>query len=99
MSQEASGQISTVMQEERLFPPSTAFSKAAHIGSLEQYETLWKQAAEDSEAYWAKLAEEDLPRFEPFTEPLDWKAPLAQWFVDGKTNVSYNCLDVHLATE
>ena len=99
MSQDASGQISTVMQEERLFPPSTAFSKAAHIGSLEQYETLWKQAAEDSEAFWAKLAEEELHWFKPFTKTLDWKAPLAQWFVDGKTNVSYNCLDVHLATE
>ena len=47
MSQDASGQISTVMQEERLFPPAAAFAKAAHIGSLEQYETLWKQAAED----------------------------------------------------
>ncbi|MBC18655.1 MAG: acetate--CoA ligase [Planctomycetaceae bacterium] len=99
MSQDASGQISTVMQEERLFPPSTAFAKAAHIGSLEQYETLWKQAAEDSEGFWGKLAEEELHWFKPFTKILDWKAPLAQWFVDGKTNVSYNCLDVHLTSD
>ena len=99
MSQDASGQISTVMQEERLFPPSAAFAKAAHIGSLEQYETLWKQAAEDSEGFWAKLAKKELHWFKPFTKTLDWKAPLAQWFVDGKTNVSFNCLDVHLATE
>ena len=78
MPQDASGQISTVMQEERLFPPSTEFTKAAHIGSPEQYETLWKQAAEDSEAFWAKLAKEELHWFKPFTKTLDWKAPLAR---------------------
>ncbi|MEC7696208.1 MAG: AMP-binding protein, partial [Planctomycetota bacterium] len=99
MSQDASGQISTVMQEERLFPPSAAFAKAAHIGSLEQYETLWKQAAEDSEGFWAKLAKEELHWFKPFTKTLDWKAPLAQWFVDGKTNVSFNCRFALFSTE
>ena len=99
MSQDASGQISTVMQEERLFPPSTAFAQAAHIGSLEQYEKLWNEATADSEGFWGKLAEEELHWFAPYSKILDWQAPLAKWFVGGKTNVSYNCLDVHLDTE
>ena len=48
MSHDSSGQIDTVMQEERLFPPSPAFAQAAHIGSLEQYEALWNEADADS---------------------------------------------------
>ena len=99
MSQDASGQISTVMQEKRIFPPSKAFAQAAHIGSLEQYEKLWNEATADSEGFWGKLAEEELHWFAPYSKILDWQAPLAKWFVGGKTNDSYNCLDVHLDTE
>ncbi|MDE0939191.1 MAG: AMP-binding protein, partial [Pirellulales bacterium] len=99
MSHDSSGQIDTVMQEERLFPPSPAFAQSAHIGSLEQYEALWNEASADSEAFWGKLAEEELHWFVPYSKILDWKTPLAKWFVGGKTNVSYNCLDVHLNTD
>ena len=99
MSHDSSGQIDTVMHEERLFPPSPAFAQAAHIGSLEQYEALWNEASADSEAFWGKLAEEELHWFVPYSKILDWQTPLAKWFVGGKTNVSYNCLDVHLNTD
>jgi acetyl-CoA synthetase len=99
MSHDSSGQIDTVMQEERLFPPSPAFAQSAHIGSLEQYEALWNEAGADSEAFWGKLAKEELHWFVPYSKILDWKTPLAKWFVGGKTNVSYNCLDVHLNTD
>ncbi len=99
MPQDASGQIDTVMQEERLFPPSTAFAKAAHIGSLEQYETMWNAAAADNEKFWGDLAKEELHWFTPYSKILDWQPPLAKWFVGGTTNVSYNCLDVHLNTD
>ena len=82
MSQDASGQISTVMQEKRLFPPSKAFAQAAHIGSLEQYEKLWNEAAADSEAFWGKLAEEELHWFAPLFErfsigKLPWRSGLS----------------------
>ena len=99
MSHDSSGQIDTVMQEERLFPPSPAFAQSAHIGSLEQYEALWNEAGTDSEAFWGKLAKEELHWFVPYSKILDWQTPLAKWFVGGKTNVSYNCLDVHLNTD
>ncbi|MEM8944930.1 MAG: acetate--CoA ligase [Planctomycetota bacterium] len=93
---EQSGQIDTVMQEERLFPPSAEFAASARIKSLDDYQTLWEQAKADPPAFWAELAREELHWFEPFHETLDWNEPFAQWFVGGKTNVSYNGLDRHI---
>ena len=84
MPHDSSGQIDTVMQEERLFPPSPAFAQAAHIGSLEQYEALWNEAGTDSEAFWGKLAEEELHWFTPYSTILDWQTPLAKWFVGAR---------------
>jgi acetyl-CoA synthetase len=94
----ASGQIDAVMNEDRLFPPSSDFASRARIGSLAEYEQLYRQAAADPEKFWADLAREELHWFEPFTQTLDWQEPLARWFVGGKTNVAYNCLDRHLNT-
>ncbi|HEX4149095.1 MAG TPA: AMP-binding protein, partial [Pirellulales bacterium] len=91
------GSLQTVMQEERLFPPPAEFAARARIASRAAYEQLWQEAAGDIEAFWGKLAGE-LHWFEPFTKVLDWQEPVARWFVGGKTNVSYNCLDAHLGT-
>ena len=99
MADEHAGQINTVMQEERLFPPLAAFSAQAHIGSLEEYQTLWDEAAKDIEGFWGKLGKEQLHWFKDFDKVLDWQPPLAKWFVGGVTNASYNCLDVHLSTD
>jgi acetyl-CoA synthetase len=93
----ATGQIDNVMKEERLFPPPTEFSARARIKSLDEYHKLYQQAACDFEGFWGKLAGE-LHWFKPYTKVLDWKEPVAQWFVGGQTNISYNCLDAHLAT-
>ncbi|HSG07616.1 MAG TPA: acetate--CoA ligase, partial [Longimicrobiales bacterium] len=56
---------------------------------------IYDRAAADREAYWAEWARE-LHWFEPWTKVLDWNPPFAKWFVGGKLNVSYNCLDRHL---
>jgi acetyl-CoA synthetase len=97
MAEAKSGQIVNVMKEERLFPPPKAFAEKARIGSMEQYEKLWKEAAGDIEGFWAKMANE-LHWFKPFKKVLEWNEPFAKWFADGQTNVSYNCLDIHLNT-
>jgi acetyl-CoA synthetase len=89
------GQLDSVMQEDRLFPPPPQFAAAARIGSLAAYESLWQEAAGDIEAFWAKFARE-LHWFKPFQQVLDWQEPFAKWFVGGQTNASYNCLDIHL---
>src|SRR5262245_41603805 len=89
------GQVDTVMHESRLFPPPAEFAAKAHIGSLAHYEAMWKQAADDVEVFWGRMAGA-LHWFEPFKEILEWNEPFANWFVGGKTNASYNCLDAHL---
>ena len=97
MAEVKSGQIVNVMKEERLFPPSKEFAQKACIGSMEQYEKMWKEAAADIEAFWGKMGNE-LHWFKPYTKVLEWNEPFAKWFVGGQTNVSYNCLDAHLST-
>jgi acetyl-CoA synthetase len=84
------------MNEARVFPPPAEFSARAQLNSLEAYEKLWREAAGDIEGFWGKLATE-LHWFEPFERVLEWNEPHARWFVGGKTNASYNCLDAHLA--
>ncbi len=89
------GQLDTVMQEARLFPPPKEFAAKARIGSLAAYEAMWNEANADIEAFWGKLAGE-LHWFKPYSKVLDWHEPFATWFAGGQTNVAYNCLDAHL---
>lgn len=95
---DSTGNIDTVMQEKRLFPPPKEFASRARIGSPEAYQALYDEAARDPVAFWDKLAKEELHWFEPYTKTLEWNEPFAKWFVGGKTNASYNCLDRHLDT-
>ena len=98
MSSDPSGKIDTVMQEDRLFPPSQEFVSRAQISSAGDYQELWDAANQDSEAFWEKLAREELHWFQPFEKVLEWNEPFAKWFTGGTTNVSYNCVDKHLGT-
>jgi acetyl-CoA synthetase len=97
MPEPSNGQLDTVMQESRLFPPPAEFAKRARIKSMDEYQRLWDEAAADPPAFWAKLAKEELHWFHPFAKALQWSEPFAEWFVGGKTNASYNCLDKHVA--
>ena len=89
--------IESQLKEQRVFPPSPEFSKRAHIHSLEVYDSISKRAADDPEGFWAEIASE-LHWFEPWTKVLEWEIPFSKWFVGGKTNISYNCIDRHLST-
>ena len=84
------GQLDTVMHEERLFPPSQDFASRARISSMEAYQKLWDEANENNEAFWDKLAKQELHWFEPYSSVLDWNEPFASWFVGGKTNAAVN---------
>jgi acetyl-CoA synthetase len=90
--------IESILQENRLFPPSAEFSQQAHIKSLADYEQLCARAKADPEGFWAELAEQELHWFEKWHTVLDWQPPFAKWFIGGKMNLSYNCLDRHLTT-
>ncbi|XZE44505.1 acetate--CoA ligase [Pirellulaceae bacterium SH467] len=96
MEDSSAGQIDNVMHETRVFPPSAEFARKAHIGSMEEYKKLYEESVADIEGFWGKQAVEHLHWFQPFNQVLDWQSPHAKWFVGGQTNVSANCLDVHL---
>jgi acetyl-CoA synthetase len=87
--------IDSTLRENRVFPPPAEFSARAHIKSLAEYEALYKQSIEDPEKFWAGVARE-LHWFKPWDKVLEWDLPWAKWFVGGKINLSYNCLDRHL---
>ncbi|HTP80560.1 MAG TPA: acetate--CoA ligase [Bacteroidota bacterium] len=89
--------ITSVLQEVRLFKPRPQFSREAHIKSFAEYKSIYRRSMRDPEKFWGSIAEE-LDWFKRWTRVLVWKSPFAKWFVGGKINVSYNCLDRHLST-
>ncbi|MBU8894885.1 acetate--CoA ligase [Corallococcus sp. M34] len=89
-------EIHSVLTEARVFPPPEAFARRAHIRGMQDYQRLWDEAAKAPEKYWGDRAREELYWKEPFQTVLDWKPPHARWFVEGRTNLAYNCLDRHL---
>ena len=90
---EDSGRFDALLQEDRAFPPSEEFKAQANIANPGVYE----EALRDPEAFWAKFAEE-LDWFKKWDKVLEWDPPNSKWFIGGKINVSYNCLDRHLTT-
>jgi acetyl-CoA synthetase len=90
--------IESILQEKRLFHPPAEFSHNAQIKSLEDYQHLYDKAKADPQQFWAELAEQELHWFQKWDKVLDWQPPFAKWFVGGKLNISYNCLDRHLTT-
>ncbi len=74
--------------------PSKEFSKKARIGSMAEYEKLYKHSIEKPEKFWAAEAKE-LVWQKPFSKVLKWKAPDVEWFLGGKLNVAENCVDRH----
>jgi len=90
MSEPVSPEIEVLLQEHRSFPPSEPFTTLAAVNDPEVY----ARAAADPEAFWAGFAKE-LEWITPWSKVLDWSPPDAKWFVDGKINVSANCLDRH----
>jgi len=90
--------IESVLQEKRLFPPPEELSRHAHVNSLEAYQKLYEQAKADPQKFWGELATQELDWFQTWDKVLDWQPPFAQWFVNGKINITYNCLDRHLTT-
>src|SRR5207245_4783539 len=96
----ADATIESVLQEDRLFPPSPEFVKQANVSGAAAYQALCDEANRDFEGFWGRLAKEHVLWSKPFTKVLDEsKAPFFRWFYDGELNASYNCLDRHLKTQ
>ena len=99
----AEERLEVLMSEKRTFPPSEEFRSKAHIKSLAEYEALYQRAAEDTETFWAEMAESQLTWFKKWDRVLEWDfmKPDVKWFLGGKINACYNCLDrfVHTPTQ
>ncbi|RII84079.1 acetate--CoA ligase [Neopusillimonas maritima] len=95
----ASTDIKSVLVENRVFPPFADIEKNATISGMQAYDDLVKEAQQDPNEFWGRLAKEHLNWTTPFTQVLDEsEAPFYKWFSDGELNVSANCLDRHLGT-
>ena len=97
MSDPAVQNIESHLVENRVFPPAPEFAAQARVGSMEDYEGLYKLSVEHPDAFWAKEAAE-LAWHAPWSTVLEWNCPDAKWFVGGRLNIAENCLDRHLNT-
>jgi len=84
--------IDALQWEKRTFPPSDAFKKNTLVAGT----FLYDEANEDYEAFWARQASELVSWDTTWDTICEWKLPYSKWFVGGKLNVSYNCLDRHV---
>src|SRR5688500_19397422 len=83
--------ISNLSQEHRVFEPPAELAAGANLKA-----DAFDEAAADRLGFWAKAAER-LSWDTPFGEVLDWSnPPFAKWFIGGKLNVAYNCVDRHV---
>jgi acetyl-CoA synthetase len=83
--------ISTLLDENRVFEPSAEFAASANANDA----ALYDEADRDFEAFWACWAEK-LDWFQKWDKVLEWNLPYARWFVEGRLNAAYNCLDRHV---
>ena len=77
--------------QEKVYPPEEIVKRAW----IKDYEKVYEESIKDREGFWAKVAEE-LHWFQKWDKVLEWNFPYAKWFVNGKTNITYNCLDRHV---
>ena len=80
--------IETMFLEERRYPPPQEFAAQANA-QPEIYER-------DFEEFWETEGRERVTWFEPFTKLLEWEPPYAKWYLGGKLNVCFNCVDRHV---
>ena len=80
--------IDTMLLEERRYPPPEDFARQANA-QPDIYD-------ESFEAFWERQGRERVTWFEPFTELYEWDLPYAKFFLDGKLNVCFNCVDRHV---
>src|SRR5947208_2199329 len=82
--------LEALLKENRAFPPSDDFRRQANVSDP----AIYDRARTDLEAFWAEEAEH-LDWFKRWDKVLEWRVPWAKWFVGGKLNVTYNCVDRH----
>jgi acetyl-CoA synthetase len=88
---------------DRLFPPSAAFSERAWVRNMEQYTRMYERSIKDPDGFWGEVAEQ-FHWYKKWDKVRDYNFDRGdgrihiEWFAGGKTNITYNALDRHLAT-
>src|SRR5690606_33754347 len=90
-----SDNIESVLNESRVFEPPAAFAADALISNPEEFQRLYRQSLDDPAKFWGDAAKM-LHWFEPWIRVMEFEEPHVRWFVGGKTNLSYNCLDLQV---
>jgi acetyl-CoA synthetase len=93
-----SADIKCAQQESPVFPPPASFSAAAHVKSMDEYQRYYRASLESPDHFWGERANAHLIWSEPWKTVCSWELPDAKWFIGGKLNASFNCLDKHLNT-
>ncbi len=93
-----SDKAATETRSDRVYAPPAEFVRDAWVQGMEGFRALYERAKEKPEEFWGELAEEELAWFEKWSHVFEWNPPFAKWFVGGKLNAAYNCLDRHLTT-
>lgn len=89
--------VDSLLNQGHVFKPTPEFTAQAHINSEEQYQEMYQKSIHQPEEFWGEVAE-TFTWFKKWDKVLDWSdKPFAKWFVNGKTNISYNCLDRQIA--
>jgi acetyl-CoA synthetase len=91
--------ITSMMEEKRIFYPPKELAKKAYVKSMEEYKKIYKRSIDDPEGFWGEMAQQ-LDWYKKWNKVLveDFANAKHAWFVGGKINVSYNCVDRHCKT-
>ncbi len=87
-----SDNIESNLQEQRTFSPPEGFQRQAKVSDTSEYERMYRQSLDDPDTFWGDAANE-LHWFKTWDQVMEWDEPFVKWFVGGKTNLAYNCLD------
>jgi len=97
---EESTSIESMQKELRIVDPQAWVSDKAHLKNMDEYQAMYDRSVEDPEGFWADMADEYLYWHKKWDKVVEWEfeTPKVEWFIGGKTNVAYNCIDRHLTT-
>ncbi len=87
------------MHDQSVYPPNQEFIDHARVAGMDAYREMYRRSVEAPEEFWGELAEKEIHWFQKWRDVFEWHPPFVKWFVGGKTNAAYNCLDRHLQTD
>jgi acetyl-CoA synthetase len=102
MAEKKGGGMDSVYTEKRVFYPTKEFVEKARLKSLDEYKKMWERSIKDPAGFWGEMASKHIDWFKKWdgaVEEYSFKDKIwLKYFVNGKLNITYNCLDRHLTT-